>query len=135
MAAILKAVPGGVSKVQRIKNGKLNDGKDGQPAEQWYDDKGTLIRIVHYLNGLRNDGADGDAAVQWRDKGVIGVVHCIDGKRHDGPKGEPAVQRYNLKGKLVYAVSCANEDGHPVKKLTPREMAGCKQPPTSMMKL
>ena len=110
VAAILQAVPGKISKVERYKEGKLNDGANGEPARQRFASNGSLLRATHYKNGKRNNGLNGEPAVQWFGPKSSGKVYCEDGKRQDGPDGEPAVQKHdNDSGKLIYAVSCKGD--------------------------
>jgi len=84
---------GGVSKIERRKEGRYNDGPQNEPALLVFNDNGTPRAIRHFKNGELNDIAN----------------------------GEPAVLQYDHSGsKLVYAVHFDN--GREIKKLTQPEM-------------
>ena len=78
--------------IERRKDGKWNDGPNGEPAFQEFNDAGTLVY-----------------AARWK-----------DGRRNDGPNGEPAVQKFNDAGTLVYAARY--KDGELVKELSAGEI-------------
>jgi hypothetical protein len=76
VAAILAQVKGAISRAERYKNGQANNGVNGEPAIQTFNDvlKLTYVRLYQ------------------------------DGKLNDGPHGEPAIQDYS-EGRLSFAAS------------------------------
>ncbi len=50
--------------VLRYKNGKLNDGVNGEPAHQMFDLNGRLRFVAHCIGGVPRDAADGTPACQ-----------------------------------------------------------------------
>lgn len=102
VAALLAAARDRISRVERSRNGKLNDGPNGEPAvEKFYAETGVL-KNVRYKDGQRNDGAYGEPAIQILNAGLlISVQRFKDDNRNDGPNGEPAMQHFNAAGMLT----------------------------------
>lgn len=117
--AILAA--GGVSEIERRRNGELTDGENGKASvQQFYDDgtlastknhnsdtgedvvriftkKSVLKRVERYKNGKLNDGKNGEPAHQlFTDSGNrVLEEHYKNGKPNDGKNGEPAYQDFD----------------------------------------
>jgi len=123
VAAILAVAKGSVSLVERFKDGKLNDGPNGEAAGLGFDESGTLFYANRYKDGKLNDGPNGEAAQQgFYDSGTLGYANRFkDGKLNDGPNGEPAMQEFNGSGTLDKAARF--KEGKLVKELDDAEIA------------
>lgn len=122
VAALLKHAKGAISKVERKKDGKLNNGPNGQPAVQEFTDEGRSESL--YENGLRNDGArPGQAAYQRINAAgrIVQIAHYQDDRRNDGKHGEPAEQISDASGIFVYIARY--KDDEQVKVFTAQELA------------
>lgn len=108
--ALLEATPENIAAVKRYKNGKLNDGPNGEPAMITnMSGTGYGYKVEHYKGGLLNDPEDGSPAMTICARGpgsennAAVAKHYKDNKAHDGARGEPSYQVFNDKGKLVSA--------------------------------
>lgn len=63
--ALVKAIVacGGISKIERRKNGKYNDGPHGEPGLIEFNTNGTPRAIRHFKDGKLKDVVNGDIAV------------------------------------------------------------------------
>jgi len=123
VAALLSYAKGAVFRVERYKDGKLNDRPGGGHAVQEFNDSGALIAASRYRDGKRQDAANGEPAFQkFNDDGIrTYLVHYKDDKRHDGPNGEPAEQVSDPSGNFVFIARY--RDDNQIKVFTPQEMA------------
>lgn len=64
VAALLAHAKGAISGVFRYKDDKQNDGPNGEPATQKFNDSGMLIVVARYKDDKFNDGPNGEAAFQ-----------------------------------------------------------------------
>ncbi|MCE9507960.1 MAG: hypothetical protein K8R48_06580 [Alphaproteobacteria bacterium] len=64
IAALLAHAKGAISSVERFKNGRFNDGLNGEPAIQKFDSMLKLTYIRRYTDGKLNDGLNGEPAIQ-----------------------------------------------------------------------
>ncbi len=105
VAALLKNSNGNIFRAERCKDGKCNDGPNGEPAIQIFNDSGTLIEATRYKDNKLNDGPNGEpASQQFSDGGtLIEATRWKDGKCNDGPSGEPASRQFSASGTLVEA--------------------------------
>ncbi len=129
--ALLKSAPGSISTITRYKDGKREDGLDGQAAVQVFDDKGRqtlrahykndqpgdtadevcfqqfdgetgrLLVKRHYLNGRLNDTPTEPAVMMAYNKNEVIWERYNNGERSDGPNGEAAVEKFLEDGTLV----------------------------------
>jgi hypothetical protein len=109
VAAIFAA--GGVSSIARDKDGEQNDGVNGEPAWQTFNDNGTPGFIEYRINGILNDPANGKPARQdfLSDGTPYFTERYQSGKKNDGPNGEPCVEMFWGNGK-VSSVSRYKDD-------------------------
>lgn len=117
---------GGISSVERYKNGLRNDGPGGEPGIQDFMSNGNLLRSVRYRDDRINNSADGQPAIlKFNENGtLLAVRYIVDDELNDGPKGEIAVLQFNHTGDtLVYAARF--DDGKRVHKLTDDERLVC----------
>ncbi|MCE9506933.1 MAG: hypothetical protein K8R48_01260 [Alphaproteobacteria bacterium] len=122
VAALLKHAKGAISKVERYKDGRRNNGPHGEPAIQEFTDGGMSMSL--YENGLRHDGArPGQPAYQrMNDSGqILHIAHYQDGKRNDGKHGEPAEQISDDRGNFIYIARY--RDDKQTKMFTAQELA------------
>jgi hypothetical protein len=130
VAALLAAAQGGISRLERFnKCDQRNDGPQGQPAVQGFNDSGALRFTVRHNYGLFNDGPNGEPAEQWFDDngGLVYAQRYKDGSLNDGPNGEPARQWFDGGGALIMAERWKN--GTLIAELTAREIADYIPPP------
>lgn len=106
VAALLARSKGEISEVNRYRDGKFNDGANGEAACQKFNDKGTLIEAIRCRDGKANDGANGEAAYQgFNDDGtLIKAMRFRDNRLNDGANGGAAYQEFNDKGTLIKAM-------------------------------
>ena len=64
VAALVVALPG-LKNVRRLKDGRLNDGPDGEPAEQYFNDQ-RLVAATFYRDGTFIRNLDRYAVWDWR---------------------------------------------------------------------
>jgi hypothetical protein len=64
VAAIVAQAKNTVSSVERYKNGQRNNGANGEPAIQTFNDVLKLTYIRLYQDGKLTDGANGEPAIQ-----------------------------------------------------------------------
>lgn len=64
IAALLAHAKGAISSVERTKDGKLNDGINGEPAIQKFDNTLKTVYLRRYTDGKLNDGINGEPAIQ-----------------------------------------------------------------------
>ncbi|MCE9506931.1 MAG: hypothetical protein K8R48_01250 [Alphaproteobacteria bacterium] len=64
VAALLAQAQGAISWVERYKNGQLNDGPNGEAAQQMFSKSGNIEFKGYFANGRNNDAANGEPAVQ-----------------------------------------------------------------------
>jgi hypothetical protein len=72
VTALLAYAQGTISWVERYRNGQLNDGPNGEPAQQMFDKGGKVTLKEYFANGRPNDSANGEPAVQiFDDRGWL----------------------------------------------------------------
>jgi hypothetical protein len=83
-------------------NNKCNDGPQGQPASQVFNEDGVMILQRRYCEGKLQDSASGEPAVLEYDGNRILRVkeHHNSGKIFESDKGEPSVTTYAPDGSL-----------------------------------
>lgn len=57
--ALIESQKGNVISASRYRNNKRNDGANGEPQYQEFDENGTLRKAMHYNEGDRHNAADG----------------------------------------------------------------------------
>ncbi len=96
---------GGVLRIERYRDGRLNDTQRGEPAVQVFNDKGALIGVMRYKDDRLHDGENGAPAFQASDdKGTVRrTAHYKNGQRNDSVNGEAALLLFDVRGKLAWA--------------------------------
>lgn len=105
VAAVLEGAKGEVYLVERYLGNSVfdiaNDGPNGEPAYQRFDEQGNEVHTARFQYGARNDGVSGEPAVLSKGKGSAQRIERYqNGKRNDGPNGEPAIEATNQAGKV-----------------------------------
>jgi hypothetical protein len=108
-AVLSKAAPLLVSATLQ-ENGQNQDGPNGEPAYQRFNDQGQLTLAKRYHNSQLQNGPNGEPAVQrFNDQGQLTVAERYqNGQNQDGPNGEPAYQRFNDRGVQTAVMRCQN---------------------------
>ena len=83
----------GYHSVERYRDGKLNDGPNGEPAFERTSADGTHY-VMRYRDGKRNDGPNGEPAC---DRTSADGDHCVQRYR-DGEHVNRSVTRRELGG-------------------------------------
>lgn len=103
IAAIFAA--GGVSYIERKKDGTFDDGPNGEPARQSFNKSGMPSFIERYQNGKKNDGLNGEPCAEifyWNSGKPASVSRHKDDINTDGANGEPAYKKFNEDGILIH---------------------------------
>ncbi len=105
---LLKAAPGSIISVDRYKDGKLNDGPAGEPAQQRYYADGALLRESRFVQGLLSDNMTyGYADNEYYPNGQLKQQTRANlGRMQDGSGGDPALKVYAEDGKLKMVQRC-----------------------------
>jgi hypothetical protein len=64
IAALLAYAKGSITSIERTKDGRLNDGINGEPAIQKFDSTLKTVYLRRYKDGRLNDGINGEPAIQ-----------------------------------------------------------------------
>jgi hypothetical protein len=83
VAGLLAQAQGAVSWVERYRNGQINDGPNGEAAQQMFGKGGNIEFKGYFTNNLLNDSANGEPAVQiFDDRGwLTRAEHYKNGKK------------------------------------------------------
>lgn len=122
VSAFVALTAGSISMIGRSKNGRLNDGPNGEPAWFEFHENGVLNSTVRFKDGAQQDSAKGDPALMTFNYlgQLVRVEHYRDGQLHDGINGEPACQGLDGEGNIYRATRC--ENGKITKILNEQEM-------------
>lgn len=110
-----------------FKDGKLDDGPNGEAACQAFHENGRVKFEKHFTEDVHQDSINGAPAYQSFDyfgRPQIKVRHQAN-KPHDGPDRDPAWQVFDDFGRLVRAESY--QHGDRVKCWSREEIAGYQQ--------
>jgi hypothetical protein len=90
---------GGVEHIYRVKDGRYNDGPNGEPGEQFFYNK--RITTMNDMDWHYKDGHP-TSLVTFHDKGRVESVYRYENDRvHDLASGEAAIEEYDRNGGLI----------------------------------
>lgn len=98
IAALVAFAKGGISSIERYKDGQRNDGANGEPAIEKFDSSGKHVHIRRWTAGKLNDGANGEPAVQDFSGGrPTVVVRYEDGVLLKTPSAQTFLDKLKLR--------------------------------------
>ncbi len=112
------------SLIASFENGKLEDRKDGKPAQETFFEDGSIHSQKNSSNGIVS------REVKFYKSGglELQLLYNEKGNQEDGPDGDPGFLWYNGDGVVISARSY--KDGHQVSQLSDTEKMKYNIPPT-----